>query len=140
MGLAYSISSYVDHFLDTGSLTIAAGVDAKNMHTAIKAILGELAQLKEAIPEPELHKAKEFSKGRLLLRMEDSRSVAGWAGGQELLTGRILTVDEVISIVDSVTAEELQQLAKELLTGEKLRLAIVGPVSPEAPLEELLKL
>jgi predicted Zn-dependent peptidase len=140
LGLAYSISSYADHFLDTGSLIIGAGVDTKNLNLAIKAITEELALLKEAIPESELKKAKEFSKGRLLLRMEDSRSVAGWVGGQELLTGRILTVDEVVSIIDQVTPEELQQLACEVLTGEKLRLAIVGPVSPEAPLEELLKL
>jgi len=140
LGLAYSISSYVDHFLDTGSLIIVAGVDIKNLNLTIKAIIEELAQLKETTPEAELNKAKEFSKGRLLLRMEDSRSVAGWMGGQELLTGRILTVDEVVSIVDKISAEELQQLAHDLLTGEKLRLAIVGPVSPDAPLEELLRL
>lgn len=140
LGLAYSISSYVDHFLDTGSLIIAAGVDIKNLDVAIKAIIEELNQLKETIPEPELNKAREFTKGRLLLRMEDSRSVAGWIGGQELLTKRILTVDEVVSIIDSITAEELQQLARELLIGDKLRLAIVGPVSPDAPLEEMLKL
>jgi len=140
LGLAYSISSYVDHFLDTGSLIIAAGVDIKNLNVAIKAVIEELNQLKETIPEPELNKAREFTKGRLLLRMEDSRSVAGWIGGQELLTKRILTVDEVVSIIDSITAEELQQLARELLIGDKLRLAIVGPVSPDAPLEEMLKL
>ncbi|HEY51345.1 MAG TPA: insulinase family protein [Dehalococcoidia bacterium] len=140
LGLAYSISSYVDHFFDTGSLIIAAGVDTRKLPVAIKAIVEELGQLKGIIPEAELNKAKEFSKGRLLLRMEDSRSVAGWIGGQELLTGRILTVDEVTAIIDRITAEELQQLACELLTGEKLRLAIVGPVSADASLEELLKL
>ena len=140
LGLAYSICSYVDHFLDTGALIIAAGVDTKNLNVAIKAIIEELANLKETVPEAELNKAKEYSKGRLLLRMEDSRSVAGWIGGQELLINRILTVDEVVSIVDGVTAGEIKQLAGEFLTGEKLRLAIVGPVSPDAPLEELLRL
>ena len=140
LGLAYSISSYIDHFLDTGSLIVVAGVDTKNLNLAIKAITEELAQLKETTPEAELNKAKEFSKGRLLLRMEDSRSVAGWIGGQELLTKRILTVDDVVSIIDKITADDLQQLAGELLTGEKLRLAIVGPVPPDEPLEELLKL
>jgi predicted Zn-dependent peptidase len=140
LGLAYSISSYVDHFLDTGAIIIAAGVDTKNLDVAIKAIIEELANLKEIVPETELNKAREFSKGRLLLRMEDSRSVAGWTGGQELLTNRILTVDEVVSIIDGVTVEEIKQLAGELLLGDKLRLAIVGPVSPDAPLDELLKL
>ena len=76
----------------------------------------------------------------MLLRLEDSRSVAGWIGGQELLTNRILTVDDVVSIIDGITAEELEKIAEELLLGDKLRLAIVGPVSPDAPLDEMLKL
>ena len=140
LGLCYSIHSYTEHFLDTGSITVSAGVEAKNLELAIKTILEELAKLKEKIPEAELTKAKEFSKGRLLLRMEDNRSVAGWVGGQEVLVGRILSVDQIISIIDAITAEELQQLAKELLVGERLRLAVVGPVQPDAPLEKLLKL
>jgi len=140
LGLAYSIQSYVEHFLDTGSIIISAGVDTKNLQVAIRAILAELSRLKEATPESELVKAKELSKGRLLLRMEDSRSVAGWMGGQEILTGKILSVDQIISIIDAITAEELQSLAEELLIGERLRLAVVGPVQPDKPLEDLLKL
>jgi predicted Zn-dependent peptidase len=140
MGLAYSIQSYAEHFLDTGVVAISAGVDAKNLPVAVKAILAELARLKEAVPEAELSKAKELFKGRILLRMEDSRSVAGWMGGQEILNGKILTIDEVIAIIDAVTAEELQKLAGQLLVGEKLRLAVVGPISPDEPLEGLLKI
>ena len=140
LGLAYSIQSYAEHFLDTGAFTISAGVDAKNLSVAIKTILAELSRLKEMIPEVELSKAKELFKGRILLRMEDSRSVAGWMGGQEILTGEIFTIDEVMAIIDAITAEELQKLAEELLVGEKLRLAVVGPISPEEPLEDLLKI
>jgi predicted Zn-dependent peptidase len=140
LGLAYSIGSYVDHFSDTGSIIISAGVELKNLQVATRAILEQLSQLKETVPESELVKAKEFSKGRLLLRMEDSRSVVGWMGGQEILTRRILSVDEVMSIIDAITTEELQQLARELLVGNQLRLAVVGPVQPDEPLEELLKL
>ncbi|MFC1932064.1 M16 family metallopeptidase [Chloroflexota bacterium] len=140
LGLAYSIHSYIDHFLDTGSVTISAGVETKNLSVTIKAILEELSRLKEPIPESEFSKAKELAKGRLLLRMEDSRSVAGWTGGQEILTGDILTVDQVVSIIDAITASELKELAEELLVGDPLRLAVVGPVTEDEPLEELLKL
>jgi predicted Zn-dependent peptidase len=137
LGLAYSIHSYVDHFLDTGAVTIYAGVETKNLTVAIKAILEQLARLKEPVPQDELTKAKELAKGRLLLRMEDSRNVAGWMGGQEILTGKILTVDQVTSIIDAITADEIQQLAQELLVSEQLRLAVVGPAADE-PLGELL--
>ncbi len=140
LGLAYSIQSYAEHFLDSGSVTVYAGVEPKNLKTAIKAILEQLAKLKEQVPETELSKAKELSKGRLLLRMEDSRNVAGWVGGQEVLSERILSVDQVISIIEAITAEELKQLARELMVGSQLRLAVVGPVVSSESLEELLKL
>jgi predicted Zn-dependent peptidase len=140
LGLAYSIQSYAEHFLDTGAMTVSAGVDAKNLPVAIGAILAELSRLKEPILEAELLKAKELFKGRILLRMEDSRSVSGWLGGQEILLGKILTVDEVIGMVETVTAAELQRLAGELIIPERMRLAVVGPLSPEEPLEDLLKL
>jgi predicted Zn-dependent peptidase len=140
LGLAYSIHSYIEHFLDTGSVTIYAGVGLKNLQVAIQAILEQLSQLKETVPEAELSKAKELSKGRLLLRMEDSRSVAGWMGGQEILTNRTLSVDQVVSIIDAITAEELRQLAQELLVASQLRLAVVGPVADDEPLAELLRL
>ena len=140
LGLAYSIHSYVEHFLDSGSVTIYAGVEPQNLPVAIKAIVEQLSRLKETVSQSELSKAKESSKGRLLLRMEDSRNVAGWIGGQEILTGHILSVDEVVSIVDAITAEELKQLAQELIVDSQLRLAVVGPVASDEPLEELLKL
>ncbi len=140
LGLAYSIHSYIDHFLDSGSVIVYAGVEPKNLPVVIKAILEQFSQLKEPIPEAELSKARELSKGRLLLQMEDSRSVAGWVGGQEILTGQILTVDQVVSIIDAITAAELKEVAQELLVGDHLRLAVVGPVANEEPLEELLKL
>ena len=140
LGLAYSIHSYAEYLLDSGAVIIYAGVEPKNLPVAIKAILKELSQLREKVPEAEISKAKELIKGRLLLSMEDTRSVAGWIGGQEILTGRILTVDQVVSIIDAITADELKELAQELLVGSQLRLAVVGPITDHEPLEELLKL
>jgi predicted Zn-dependent peptidase len=139
-GLAYDIYSYVDHFLDSGAITIYAGVDPKYIDTAIEWILRELHLLKEDISEAELAKARELAKGRLLLRMEDTRSVAGWMGGQELLTGGIRTVDEVVSIIDAITAQDLKRVAGQLLVTEKLNLAIVGPIAGEDRLFRSLRL
>ncbi|MDP2729069.1 MAG: pitrilysin family protein [Dehalococcoidales bacterium] len=140
LGLAYSISSAIDHFHDTGAITVYAGVEPKNLPVAIKAILEQFSQLKEPISYSELSKAKELTKGQLWLRMEDTRSVTGWIGGQEILTGNILTVDQVVAIIDAITTEELEELARELFTGEYLRLAVVGPLANEESLEELLTL
>ena len=140
LGLAYSIHSHSEHLLDSGAVTIYAGVEPENLRVAITAILEQLNRLKEPVPETELHKAKEFSKGRLLLSMEDSRSVAAWMGAQEILTANILSVDQIVSIIDAVTTEELRLMAKEILVGDRLRLAVVGPIANHESLEELLRL
>jgi predicted Zn-dependent peptidase len=140
LGLAYGISSFVEHYLDSGSLTVAASVDRNNLEQAVRAILEQLELLKNGFPEAEIHKAREISKGRLLLRMEDSRNVAGWLGGQEMLTGQILTLDEVINQIDAITAQELQSVAAELINPEKMRLAVVGPLSENRNLRKMLML
>jgi predicted Zn-dependent peptidase len=140
-GLAYDIHSHVSYFRDSGSLGVYAGVDPQKVELTIEAVLGELIRLKdEQIPEAEVVKAKEMGKGRLMLRMEDTRSVSGWMGGQELLTGRILTVDEVVSIVDAITASDMQRVARDLFHTGKLNLALVGPVRNKSRLEKLLRL
>ena len=140
LGLAYSVHSYAEHLHDTGAMVISAGVEHEKLPVVIEAILKQLTLLREPVPESELTKAKELSKGRLLLRMEDSRSVAGWGGGQEVLTGEILSVDEVVSIIDAITTEQVAEVAQELLVEDELRLAVVGPAKDDNELKGLLRL
>jgi predicted Zn-dependent peptidase len=140
LGLAYDIYSYPEYFLDAGAIVIYAGVAPKNVADTIKAVIGELEKLKDKVPEVELTKAKELVKGRLLLSMEDSRSVAGWVGGQEVLSSRIRTVDDFVSIVDAITPEDLKRVSQQLFLTDKLNVAIVGPVDNEARVRKALKL
>jgi predicted Zn-dependent peptidase len=81
---------------------------------------------------------KELVKGRILLGMEDTRSVASWAGRQEIITGRVLTVDDVVSIVDQIQIEDLVEVAERLLVTKNISLAMVGPVRSEDRLRDLL--
>ncbi len=140
LGLTYSIGSHSEHYHDSGAITIYAGVEPNKLETAVKAIIEQLFLLRELVPESEMSRAKELTTGRLLMGMEDSRSVAGWLGGQEVLNGDILSVDQVISIVNAVTPQELSKLARELIVDKQLRLALVGPITESGALETLLKL
>ncbi len=74
------------------------------------------------------------------MRMEDSHSITGWLGGQELLKGHILELGDVLSIIDTITAEDIRRVAQDLLVGDRLKLAVVGPVAGEKGLEGLLSL
>jgi predicted Zn-dependent peptidase len=139
-GLAYDIHSYTEHFLDSGSFGIYAGVDPEKVEIALAAILEEVAKIKQGITASELTRAKELSKGRLYLRFEDSQNVALWYGSQEILTRQILDIDDVISIVDAITIGELNEVAEEILTDSGLNLAVTGPAKEEKPLRQLLKI
>ena len=149
-GLAYDINSYTEHFLNSGSFAIYAGVDPEKVETAVAAILEELSKIKQEITTSELTRAKELSKGRLYLRLEDSRNVALWYGSQEILMRQILDIDDVISIVDAITTDDLKEVAEEILTDGGLNLAVTGPIKEEEsyrdslireePLRQLLKI
>ena len=137
--LAYDVHSSASHYLDTGAFVVGAAVDPRKVDECIRAVRGELEHLREAlVPEAELVKAKECIKGRILLRMEDSRAVSSWIGGQELLRGEIRSVDEVVEAIEAVTTEEIQRVAGDILRDDRANLAVVGPYRKQSRFERLL--
>jgi predicted Zn-dependent peptidase len=140
MGLCYDVNSYVSHFLDTGSFGLYAAVDPTNGPKTVAALMGELRRLTAGIPEEELTKARELAKGRLLLRMEDTRSVSGWLGGQEILTSHIRSAEDVVERLDEVTPEDLARVVETILKRDRLNLAVVGPHRSEKRYLPLLEL
>lgn len=140
-GLCYDVHSYASFFHDAGSFTCYAGVDPANAREALTALLGELAKVRdEDVPQEELDRGRELSKGRLLLRMEDTRAVSDWMGAQELLTGRVRTVEETVALIDGVTAQDVRRVAQNLLRTDQLNLAVVGPFRSTRRFQPLLKL
>jgi predicted Zn-dependent peptidase len=137
-GLAYDVHSYVNRFRDTGSLVIYAGVDPPRIEDAIRAVLDEVGKLRHGIPADDIMRAKEFWKGRMELRLEDTRSLASWLGSQELLLDRIYTPEEVVEQIDSVTHEDLVRVATNTFGPGQLSLALIGPLQSEGRFTELL--
>ena len=130
--LVYDVHSYPSEFRDTGSLTIYAGCDPENARVTIEVALEETAKLLRDLPDIELEKGKQMARGRIQLRMEDTRSVAGWLGSQELLLNEVLTVDEVVAKIDAVTKDDILRIGNQLLQPSHARLAAVGPFDGHA--------
>lgn len=127
-GLAYGIHSSVARYLDTGAFAVGAAVDPQKSDETIRAIRGVLDEFRaQPVPEIELNKAKQYLKGRFLLRMEDSRAIASFLGGQELLRGSIESVDDVVRSIDAVTVEDVQRVAQDVIQDDHAHLAVVGP-------------
>ncbi|MFZ5854745.1 MAG: M16 family metallopeptidase [Chloroflexota bacterium] len=139
--LAYDIGSGVTDYADAGALAISAGVDPHQLQPALRAILAEIATLRETpVPPDELAKAKAYVSGGLELRMEETRHLASWIGGQEALHERVYTLDEALAAVEAVSAEDVRKLAGELFLDERLRLAVVAPARLARGLERALRL
>ena len=140
-GLAYDVSSYVVDYADTGAFVVSAGVDPDRIAPAIAAILEELARVRdEAVPDEELARAKRYLAGRMELRMEETRHVASWLGGQEALHERVLTMDQALGELNAVTSDGIHALSRRLIRDDGLRLAVVAPARRGRRLESLLRL
>jgi predicted Zn-dependent peptidase len=140
-GLAYDVSSGIVEYADSGALEISAGVDPDQLPAAIEAILAELVRLvDEPVPDEELAKAKAYLSGGLELRMDDTRHLASWIGGQEALHDRVFTLDEALESVAGVRSADVTRLAGELFRDEALRMAVVASARHLRGLDRHLRL
>ncbi|MDQ3493653.1 MAG: insulinase family protein, partial [Chloroflexota bacterium] len=140
-GLAYDVHSFTSDYADCGTLQVYAGVDPSDLGAALAAILEELARLRdELVPVEELAKARAYARGRLELRLEESRHLASWLGVQEALHDRVLTLDDALSALDQVTPEAIHGLAQRLIRDEALSLSVIAPRRNAGRLEKALRL
>jgi len=140
-GLAYDVHSFQTDYADAGLLQVYMGVDADDVIPGMRAVLAELSRLRdEPVPAAELERARNFTLGRLELRLEESRSMASFLGSQEALHQRVMTMDEVMEAVRAVTAEDVQALAGRLFRDEALCGAVIGPDLDSGGLEGALRL
>lgn len=134
-GLAYEIYEYLREYADVGQGVVYTGTDVERAERALRAVRNELEKLvREPVPTEELERMKELRIGRIVMGLEDSRAVASWIGGQELVFGEVLTPEEVIARIRAVTSEEIQALAQELFHPDRFALAVIGPFEDPEPL------
>ncbi len=139
-GLCYYVNTSIDSYLDTGSFATRAGVDTSRIKDAIKAILKEYSNIKgELIPESELTKGKEYLKGKMILRLEDSENYASLLAEEELLTNEIKDLKNIIQEIDAVTAQDIADFTNEFFKEENLHLTVIGPYQKE-DFTDILKL
>ncbi len=130
--LAYSIGSQYSALLDAGIMRVYAGVDPAKGKDTVEVVLEQLARIRdEKVRDDELRKAKDFYKGSLALRLEDTLNLALRNGEHMVLTGKIVPVDEVLERIEAVTAQDISEVASDLFKKENLRLAAVGPFEKE---------
>ena len=127
-GLAYSVRAAHSPYEDIGAFSVIAGLDASRLALAAKTILAEIkTMVSRGVTARELREAKDYVRGRMLLRLEDSSDHAEWIGRQELFLNKVKTLDDRMKEMECVTRGQLLVAAKEVLDEGKMVTAIIGP-------------
>jgi predicted Zn-dependent peptidase len=140
-GLAYYIYGYNQAYTDTGTLFAQGGVDIARIDEAVATVVAEFARIgREAVSADELSKAKSFSRGRLVLSLEDPRGTIMFGLRSEVLEGTTREPDEVLAGIDAVTIEDVLRVAEDIIRDERLNLAVIGPFDDPERFETALSL
>lgn len=139
-GLAYSVRASVEFYSDCGYLTAVAGVKNEKLEEALLAVLEEFRKIKEEkIPASEIKKAIDLTSGRLAIQLEASDDVANWYGFQTILKKEVISPEQFLKKIKSVTADDLQKVAKQIFQPKNLNLALIGPIKDQKKLLAILK-
>lgn len=139
-GLAYSVSASRTSYHDSGTFFVHAGLDKKRVQPALKLILEELYAARDhGVTPHELEHAKEFIKGKLVLDLEDSESLANYITSQELLLHQIETPDMRMKKIAAVQQRDIQRVAHAVFQKKLLNCALIGPFRDGAPFERILR-
>ncbi|MBB5872296.1 putative Zn-dependent peptidase [Allocatelliglobosispora scoriae] len=125
-GLAYSVYSYTAQYAETGTFGVYAGCAPGKVAEVLSIVRAELdTAARGGITADELRRGKGMLKGSLVLGLEDTGSRMTRLGKGELLFGDVLSVDDLLARIDSVTLDEVAEIAVEMLTAP-MSLAVVG--------------
>ena len=127
-GLAYSVGSYTEQYADCGMVAMYVGTREGNVDEACEIIGRELGSLRsEGASAEELERAKEHVKGRMVLGLESTSARMSRIARAVLYDLELLSVDEMLTRVEAVSAEDVAELARELYAPEHLSAACIGP-------------
>jgi predicted Zn-dependent peptidase len=138
-GLAYSVYSAVDTFSDSGALSIYAGCQPERFDEVVRVtadVLGTVAR--DGITEAECRIAKGSLRGGLVLGLEDSGSRMNRIGRSELNYGEHRSIARTLDMIDAVTLEEVNAVARQLLT-RPYGAAVLGPHRSKKSLPQPLR-
>ncbi len=127
-GLAYSVFSYRNLFMETGTYGIYAGTAPGSAREVVDLIVKEMDLMLDAgVSQAELDHAKGHLRGAVVLALEDPASRMTRLGKSEVTGGEILSIDEIIARVDAVSLDDVATVAKDLLRPEGRILTAIGP-------------
>ena len=120
-GLVYTVESTMVAYGDTGTWSIYFGCDEHDVKRCLRLVRKELDKFMEKpLSDAQLRAAKKQIKGQIGVACDNRENFALDFGKSFLHYGWEKNVDKLYEQVDEITAEQIQQVAKELFDEKRL--------------------
>ena len=127
-GLAYSVFTFNESLIDTGYWGVYIGADRNRIDDALNLAYGEFEKFREIkIDDDELNRIKNQLKGNLMLGLESTLSRMYRLAKLEIYLNDFISLDDIINKINQVTAEQVMEVAEELLQPRNLLTVIFTP-------------
>ena len=120
-GWVYGIECSYTQYADTGVLAISFGCDKPNLDACLGAIDKILERLREVpFTQRQVNAYRKQLLGQLAISSEAGEAQCLSLGKSMLAWGEVISAQETRRIIDSITPEQLQEMAKRLFCPENL--------------------
>jgi predicted Zn-dependent peptidase len=127
-GYAYSVYTFNEALSDTGVFGVYVGTDKVHLEHVTDLILKEFKEMRnKKISSTELNRIKTQLKGNLMLGLESTSSRMNRLGKMEVYLNEFIYLDDIITKINKVTAEQVREVANELLDPEELLTVVFTP-------------
>jgi predicted Zn-dependent peptidase len=116
-GLAYSIYAWNQAFADTGLVGIGCAAERRQAAESVRLAREVLAATAEEMTQAELNRARAQVEAGLLMSLETAQGRADQMARSIEVFGRILSLDELLGQIRSVTVEDARSAGQALLGG-----------------------
>jgi len=133
-GLCYTVSASHHTLLGRGAVMCYAGTSVERAQETLDVTLAELARLARGVEPNELDRLKARIKSGLIMQQESSSSRSSSIGRDWYLLGRVRTLDELESILDALTCDDINAYLADHPPRD-FTIVTLGPEPLEVPVE-----
>jgi len=131
-GLAYSIYSFLSLYVDAGLLGIYVATDQNKVNSVLETIQTEIIKIRKGeLSESDLSAAKEYLTGGIYLASENADSRMMRITKDEIIFGRYVSYEELVSKLETVTVDDVIEVARDIFREDQISLVTLGPFKEE---------
>jgi len=125
--LAYTISSFIDSYLECGIQIIYAITEPDKIDSYLLAIEAEIGLLKRnGIRQDELERAKDHIKSSIILSLENNVTKMNFNTNHELYFKKEQEVAAIVAEINAATSESIHGFCRQFLNLDQAALFTYG--------------